>query len=147
MNDYDRQDLIKQRAGLEPPAHEGDYWSGEDRARLKRLFDMGFGISEIALAQGTTRASKRLPVQRMHGRPGGLHHPPAAESSKGGRVMFEDYPDILSPEEAADALRIGENAIYELLNSKKLSAYKNGRNWLIPKEAVRKYVVEQSKLE
>lgn len=57
------------------------------------------------------------------------------------------YPDILSPEEAAEALRIGENAIYELLNSKKLSAYKNGRNWLIPKEAVRKYVVEQSKLE
>ena len=61
--------------------------------------------------------------------------------------MFEDYPDILSPEEAADSLRIGENAIYELLNSKKLSAYKNGRNWLIPKEAVRKNVVEQSKLE
>ena len=61
--------------------------------------------------------------------------------------MFEDYPDILSPEEAAEALRIGENAIYEVLNSKKLSAYKNGRNWLIPKEAVRKYVVEQSKLE
>ena len=29
--------------------------------------------------------------------------------------MFEDYPDILSPEEAAEALRIGENAIYELL--------------------------------
>ena len=27
--------------------------------------------------------------------------------------MFEDYPDILSPEEAAEALRIGENAIYE----------------------------------
>ena len=49
MNDYDRQDLIKQRAGLEPPAHDGDYWSDEDRARLKRLFDMGFGISEIAL--------------------------------------------------------------------------------------------------
>ena len=80
-------------------------------------------------------------------RPGSLHHPTAAKSSKGGRVMFEDYPDILSPEEAAEALRIGENAIYELLNSKKLSAYKNGRNWLIPKEAVRKYVVEQSKLE
>ena len=49
MNDYDRQDLIKQRAGLEPPAHEGDYWSDEDRARLKCLFNMGFGISEISL--------------------------------------------------------------------------------------------------
>lgn len=56
MNDYDRQDLIKQRAGLEPPAHEGDYWSGEDRARLKRLFDMGFGISEIALELRARRA-------------------------------------------------------------------------------------------
>lgn len=42
--------------------------------------------------------------------------------------MFEDYPDILSPEEAAEALRIGENAIYELLNHGKLKAYKNGRN-------------------
>ena len=37
--------------------------------------------------------------------------------------MFEDYPDILSPEEAAEALRIGENAIYELLNEGKLKVY------------------------
>lgn len=50
MNDYDRQDLIKQRAGLEPPAHEGDYWSGEDRARLKRL-------STWALASARSRWS------------------------------------------------------------------------------------------
>ena len=42
--------------------------------------------------------------------------------------MFEDYPDILSPEEAAEALRIGENAIYKLLNEGKLKAYKNGRS-------------------
>ena len=46
--------------------------------------------------------------------------------------MFEDYPDILSPEEAAEALRIGENAIYELLNEGKLKAYKNGRTWRVP---------------
>lgn len=51
--------------------------------------------------------------------------------------MFEDYPDILSPEEAAEALRIGENAIYELLNEGKLKAYKNGRTWRVPKEAVK----------
>ena len=38
--------------------------------------------------------------------------------------MFEDYPDILSPEEAAEALRIGENAIYKLLNEGKLKATK-----------------------
>lgn len=65
MNDYDRQDLIKQRAGLEPPAHEGDYWSDEDRARLKRLFDMGFGISEIALElQRGEPASVRMALTR-----------------------------------------------------------------------------------
>ena len=61
--------------------------------------------------------------------------------------MFEDYPDILSPEEAAEALRIGENAIYELLNHGKLTAYKNGRNWLIPRDALREYVLEQTGLK
>ena len=60
--------------------------------------------------------------------------------------MFEDYPDILSPEEAADALRIGENAIYELLNEGKLKAYKNGRTWRVPKEAVKEYVIVLSKI-
>ena len=60
--------------------------------------------------------------------------------------MFEDYPDILSPEEAAEALRIGENAIYELLNEGKLKAYKNGRTWRVPKEAVKEYVSALSKI-
>ena len=32
-------------------------------------------------------------------------------------MMFEEYADILSPSEAAEALRIGENALYELLNT------------------------------
>ena len=61
--------------------------------------------------------------------------------------MFEDYPDILSPEEAAEALRIGENAIYELLNEGKLKAYKNGRTWRVPKEAVKEYAIALSKIK
>lgn len=61
--------------------------------------------------------------------------------------MFEEYADILSPGEAAEALRIGENALYELLNSGKLKAYKNGRNWLIPRDAVRLYVLEQARMK
>lgn len=36
--------------------------------------------------------------------------------------MFEEYSDILSAEEAADTLRIRENAIYRLLNEGKLKA-------------------------
>ena len=61
--------------------------------------------------------------------------------------MFEEYAHILSPGEAAEALRIGENALYELLNSGKLKAYKNGRNWLIPRDAVRQYVLEQARMK
>lgn len=61
--------------------------------------------------------------------------------------MFEEYPDILSAEEATDALKIGENAIYRLLNEGKLKAYKNGRTWRIPKEALKEYVVESAKLK
>ena len=50
--------------------------------------------------------------------------------------MFEDYPDVLTVEEAAEALRIGYNAMYELLNSGKLKAYKNDRTWRIPRTAL-----------
>ena len=48
--------------------------------------------------------------------------------------------------EALEALRVGENSLYWLLNSGKLKAYKNGRNWLIPKEAMRQFVMEQAKM-
>ena len=61
--------------------------------------------------------------------------------------MFEEYADILSPSEASEALRIGENALYELLNTGKLKAYKNSRNWLIPRDAVRAYVLEQANMK
>lgn len=60
--------------------------------------------------------------------------------------MLEAYDDILSVEEACEALKVGHNAIYELLNSGKLKAYKNGRVWKIPKESVRRYILENAKL-
>ncbi len=60
--------------------------------------------------------------------------------------MFDDYPDILSAEEAAEALRVRENAIYRLLNEGKLKAFKNGRTWRIPKDALKEYIKEQARL-
>ena len=60
--------------------------------------------------------------------------------------MFAQYPDILTVEEVCEALRMGYNAVYELLNEGKLKAYKNGRVWRIPKEALVKYVMESSKV-
>ena len=60
--------------------------------------------------------------------------------------MLEDYCDILSVEEACNALRIGANQAYDLLNSLKLKGYRAGRVWKIPKQALIEYIVEQSKI-
>ena len=54
--------------------------------------------------------------------------------------MFEQYEDVLTVNECCEALRMGYNAVYELLNSGKLKAYKNGRVWLISKAAVIRYI-------
>ena len=60
--------------------------------------------------------------------------------------MFEEYQDILTVEEAAEALRIGYNALYELLSSGKLKGYRNGRVWRSPKEAIKKYILDSANL-
>ena len=60
--------------------------------------------------------------------------------------MFEQYEDVLTVNECCEALRMGYNAVYELLNSGKLKAYKNGRVWRISKAAVIRYVMENSGL-
>lgn len=58
--------------------------------------------------------------------------------------MLEEYEDILTVEESCQALRVGYNAMYELLNSGKLKGYRNGRVWRVPKEAVKKYILESA---
>lgn len=60
--------------------------------------------------------------------------------------MFEEYGDVLTAEEACEALRIGYNALYDLLNSGKLKGYRNGRVWRIPRLALQEYIIEQAKL-
>lgn len=54
--------------------------------------------------------------------------------------MFEAYDDVLTVEEACEALKIGHNAMYELLSTGKLAGYRNGRVWRIPKLALVEYI-------
>ena len=61
--------------------------------------------------------------------------------------MFEEYSDVLTVEEACEALRIGYNAIYDLLGSGKLKGYRNGHVWRIPKESVKQYILENARLK
>ena len=58
--------------------------------------------------------------------------------------MFEQYPDILTVEEVCEALRMGYNAVYELLNEGKLKAYKNGRVWRMPRDALKEYIIKST---
>ena len=58
--------------------------------------------------------------------------------------MFDQYPDILTVEEVCEALRMGYNAVYEILNNGKLKAFKNGRVWRIPRESLREFILRQA---
>ena len=60
--------------------------------------------------------------------------------------MFESYDDVLTVEEACEALKIGYNAMYELLNTGKLRGYRNGRVWRIPKAALVEFIWEMAKM-
>lgn len=61
--------------------------------------------------------------------------------------MLEEYADILTVEEACEALRVGYNALYALLGSGELKAYRNGRTWRIPKIAIKDYILQSAKLK
>ena len=60
--------------------------------------------------------------------------------------MLEEYQDILTVSEACEVLRVGYNAMYEMLNSGALKGYRNGRGWRIPKVAVEEYILKSAKL-
>ena len=47
--------------------------------------------------------------------------------------MFKDYPDIMTPAEAAAALGISKGSIYKLLRSHQLGCRRIGRKIIIPK--------------
>lgn len=61
--------------------------------------------------------------------------------------MFEEFADVLTAEEACEALRIGYNALYELLNSGKLKGFRNGRVWRIPKQSLQIYILESAQIQ
>ena len=57
--------------------------------------------------------------------------------------MLESFEEVMTPDEVCEVLRIGKNALYELLSTGKLKAYRNGRVWRIPKVAVQDFILRQ----
>ena len=60
--------------------------------------------------------------------------------------MLENFDDLLTAEETCEVLKIGKNALYELLGAGALKGYRNGRVWRIPKQAIVEYIKAQAKL-
>ena len=61
-------------------------------------------------------------------------------------TVLEQYADIMTTEETCEALKVGYNTLYELLNSGQLKGYRNGRTWRIPKLAVQEFILESAQL-
>lgn len=61
-------------------------------------------------------------------------------------MLFEQFEDVLTTDDVCIALRIGKNALYELLQSGQLKGFRNGRVWRIPKESLITFVLGQSGL-
>lgn len=60
--------------------------------------------------------------------------------------MLESNDYLLTADETMKVLKIGKNALYELLHSGKLKAYRNGRVWRIPRQAIEEFIRTQAKL-
>ena len=60
--------------------------------------------------------------------------------------MFESCDDILSVDDIAAILKVGNTQVYKLLRSGRLKAYKEGKDWKVPKESLILYIKEQAHL-
>lgn len=60
--------------------------------------------------------------------------------------MFTEYAEIVTIDELCEMLNIGKNSAYELLNHKKIKAFRIGRDWKIPRDAVEQYILNQASL-
>ncbi len=60
--------------------------------------------------------------------------------------MFSQYSDIIRIDELCEMLRIGRNKAYQLLRSGRVSGFKDGRLWMIPKQSVINYITNYKEL-
>ena len=72
--------------------------------------------------------------------------PPAAAASlaevpeRTPYVMFAGYPDVMTRDQAAEALGMNVKDLGELLMAGEVRAYRDGRRWRVPKLSLIEYV-------
>ena len=55
--------------------------------------------------------------------------------------MFKEYPDILTVEQVADALRISKNSADRLIHNKSIGCKRVGRKIIVPKRCLIDYTL------
>ncbi len=60
--------------------------------------------------------------------------------------MSDIAEELVTVEELCDILHVGRNTAYKILRSGKLKSFRVSKTWKIPREGVRLYIREQSKL-
>ena len=158
------RDFLKAlREGTSPSERSREYWTDEEKEELRQYFMDDEGISQIAIA---LQRSENAIVQQLialkwfiptgtAGSRSGRDHKCRCPRWKengcpfhigGGCRYLESCDDLLTAEEACEVLKIGENALYELLGAGTLKGFRNGRVWRIPKQAIVEYIKAQAKL-
>ena len=59
--------------------------------------------------------------------------------------MFNNYGDVLSVFDAAEALNVGKNRVYALLASGKLKGFRMGHIWKISKQSLEEFITEETR--
>ena len=57
--------------------------------------------------------------------------------------MFDSYPDVVSVEEIQQMLRIGKNAVYQLLKDGAIKSIKVGKRYVVPKKYIVDFLLEK----
>lgn len=64
---------------------------------------------------------------------------------KGGNVMFETLPEVLTLRQSQEILQIGRTTILGMIKRNELKAFKVRGRWRIKKEDLSRYVLQSSK--
>ena len=59
--------------------------------------------------------------------------------------LFERYPDVLTVQQAREALGVGRTGVYKLIDQGLLKCFKIGNAYKIPKSALIEYVTNSCK--
>ncbi len=61
-------------------------------------------------------------------------------------VVLPNLPDVLTPTEAAKALRVGRTTMYRLLSEKRIKSFQIGRKILITRDYIQEFVAKSAEL-